>query len=687
MSTKHRSEPLDEFLWLEDIHGERALAWVTEQNTRTSKMLETPKFAETERQILEVLDSDDRIPMVSKFGPYFYNFWRDAEHPRGLWRRTTLESYRTSEPEWEILFDVDELGRKEEATWVWADARLLHPDYTRALVRLSPEGGDAIVVREFDLDAKAFVEDGFVLPVAKTESTWIDSETIFVATDFGPGTMTTSGYPRQAKRWSRGTPLDEADLVLEIHVDHTIVEVEHDHTVGFERDIARDVVDFFHTKSYLVDGETLTHIDVPADANLDLHREWLLIRPRSDWTPQSITFPAGSLLAVKFDDYLAGSRDLFTLFAPDEHTALSGWSWTRHYLLLTLLHDVSSRVDVLSPGDQGWLRVPLISAPELHSVSASGVDKDENDDFWLVTTGYLTPTTLQLGTAGTDTIENLKSSPSFFDASKYAVEQHFVTSKDGTRIPYFQIGPRGLELHGQDPTLLNGYGGFEVARTPEYNGHIGRAWLERGGVYVVANIRGGGEYGPAWHTAALKAKRHRAYEDFAAVAEDLIDRGVTCPQHLGCLGGSNGGLLVGNMLTHYPHLFGAIACLVPLLDMRRYTKLSAGASWIAEYGDPDDPEEWAFIQTFSPYHNLKTGVTYPPVLFYTATSDDRVGPVQARKMAARMQRMGFPDVWFYENREGGHGGAADNKQLAHLHAAAYEFLWDRLNDEVVEVDK
>jgi prolyl oligopeptidase len=683
VTTQQTRDPAitDEFIWLEDIYGEKPLAWVAEQNERTSQMLATPTFERTEQRILEVLDSDDRIPMVEKHGAYYYNFWRDAEHPRGLWRRTTLESYRQSEPDWDVLLDLDDLCRRENASWVWADAELLYPDFTRALLKLSPEGGDTAVVREFDLETKDFVADGFVLTAAKSLVAWIDHDTIFVATEFGPGSMTTSSYPRRLKRWNRGAPLEAAKFVYEVPIDHMGVYAHHDHTEGFERDFVIDRSDFFHSKTYLLDGDERVHLDVPDDADLDAHREWLLVRPRSDWTLGSITYLAGSLLAARLNDYLGGSRELVALFTPDEHTALTGWSWTRHHLLISLLQDVSSKVEVLTPGEKTWERTPLAAAPSLHEVTVSAVDVDENDDYWLLVSGFLTPTTLQLGTIGQKSIDTLKSAPSFFDESKCVVEQHFVNSKDGTRVPYFQVGPRNLKLDGSHPTVLYGYGGFEISRTPSYSGVIGRSWLARGGVYVVANIRGGGEYGPAWHTAALKENRPHAYEDFAAVASDLISRGVTSPAHLGCEGGSNGGLLVGNMLTHYPELFGAIACNVPLLDMQRYTKLSAGYSWIAEFGDPDDPDEWEFIQTFSPYHNLKAGISYPPVLFYTATSDDRVGPVQARKMAAKMQEMGIPDVWFYENREGGHGAAADNKQTAHLEAANYEFLWERLNNQ------
>lgn len=673
-----RTKTVDENLWLEDIYGEAPLAWVAEQNAKTEAMLHTPEFAEINTRILEVLDSTDRIPYVAKHGVYYYNLWKDAEHPRGLWRRTTLEQYRLAEPAWDVLLDVDELGRVEGTEWVFAGAQFLHPDYTRALLRLSPDGGDAVTVREFDLEARGFVEGGFVLATAKTSTSWIDRDTIFVATDFGPGTMTTSSYPRQVRRLKRGQAPADADIVFEIPEDHMITSAVHDHTEGFERDIVVDTISFFTRQTYVLRGGNPVAIDVPPTASVDLHREWLLIRPRSDWQVGDATYPAGVLLAANLDAFLAGERTFDVLFTPDSQTSLSGWSWTRHHLLLSLLKDVASQVDVLTPGERGWTRSQLAAAPPLHMTSVSGVDEDENDDYWLTVTGFLTPDTLKLGTIGKDEAETLKSAPSFFDASNFAVEQHFATSRDGTRVPYFQVASKDLQLDGNNPTLLYGYGGFEIARTPAYSGAIGRGWLERGGVYVVANIRGGGEYGPIWHTSAQRENRHRAYQDFAAVAGDLIARGVTSPAHLGCEGGSNGGLLVGNMLTHYPQLFGAICCEVPLLDMQRYTKLSAGYSWIAEYGDPDVPEDWAFIQTFSPYHNLREGVTYPPTLFYTATSDDRVGPVQARKMAARMLDRGIPDIWFYENREGGHGGGADNKQLAHMRASAYVFLWDRL---------
>lgn len=664
----------DENLWLEDIHADQPLAWVDEQNRRTLQGFDVKALERTRRRILDVLDATDRIPMVTKAGPFLYNFWQDADHPRGLWRRTTLDSYRTPAPDWDVLLDVDALGREEGTEWVFAGVAMCFPDYRRALLRLSPDGGDAVTIREFDLETRDFVTGGFEVPTAKTHVSWIDTDTVLVATDFGSDTLTTSGYPRQVRRWRRGQPIEAAEIVHEVPIDHVRAAAWHDHTVGFERDIVVDAIDFFHARHYLLRNDALVAIDVPDDANIGFHREWLVIRPRSDWTLDGETHPAGSLLAANTDDFLAGQRRVTPLFTPDAHTSLVSYGDTQNHLLLTTLRDVVSRVEVLSPEGDGWSRRELALPEPNQRLSAWAVDADENDDFWLTVTGYLTPPTLKLGTVGSDALETVKSSPSYFDASKLVVGQHFATSADGTRVPYFQVSRDDLDLDGRNPTLLRGYGGFEVPQLPAYDGAMGRAWLEEGGVLVVANIRGGGEYGPTWHRAALRENRHRAYEDFAAVAQDLIARGVTSPEHLGCMGGSNGGLLVGNMLTHYPELFGAIVCTVPLLDMKRYTKLSAGTSWIAEYGDPDKAEDWAFIQTFSPYHNLRDEVDYPPVLLYTATSDDRVGPVQARKMAARMQSRGIPGVLFYENREGGHAGSADNAQRAHMLAMAVEFL-------------
>jgi prolyl oligopeptidase len=669
----------DPYLWLEATHGARAMDWVKKQNAITEKAFaSSPEFTRTFDQVLEVLDSDARIPYVSRMGDYLYNFWKDKAHPRGVWRRTTLAEYRKAEPKWETVLDIDALNKAEGKRWVFKGSDCLKPAYDRCLLSLSPDGGDAVEVREFDIPSKSFVKGGFRLPVAKTQVGWIDQDHIYVGTDFGPGSMTRSSYPRIAKEWTRGTPLSAAATVYEGKPDDLAVSAYHDRTPGFERDFVQVATDFFHSKTFLRKGGKLVQLDVPSDASADAHREWLLVTLRSPWTVGSTTYPNGALIAMKFDDFMAGKRTFTVLFKPDPHTALSNYAWTRHHLILDELHDVQSKLEVLTPQAGEWKREAMPGAPAMSTVAVVDTDPDHGDEYWLTATGFLTPPTLERGVLGQEKAETIKHEPAFFDASKFTVSQHFATSQDGTRVPYFEIAPKGIRLDGSHPTLLYGYGGFEVSLEPYYSGSIGRAWLERGGVYVIANIRGGGEYGPAWHQAALQANRPKAYQDFAAVAEDLVKRGVTSAKHLGAEGGSNGGLLMGNMLTQYPQLFGAIACEVPLLDMKRYTHLSAGASWIAEYGNPDDPKQWAFIKTFSPYQNVKRGEAYPPVLFYTTTSDDRVGPAQARKMAAKMEGMGIPNVWFYENLEGGHGAGADNRQSAHMHAMVYDFLWNKL---------
>lgn len=689
-------QPHDEHLWLEDITGEAPLEWVARQNARTLSALEGPGLRRLEQDVLEVLDSTDRIPMVAKHGPRYYNFWRDAEHPRGLFRRTTWESWVSEQPVWEVLLDVDALAAEDGVDWVWGGARLLRPQYTggehrRALLSLSPDGGDAQRVREFDLVDKAFVPGGFDVPTAKSSVTWLDADTVHVGTDFGPGSLTTSSYPRTVRVLRRGQELASAEQVFEVPEDHVQAVYVRDHTPGFVRDVAVDVVDFFASRTFLARDGGLVHVDVPDTVTVDLHRQWLLLRPQEDLELDGAAHPAGSLLAADLEAFLAGDRSVAPVFVPDARTSLQSWSWTADRLLLNVLQDVSSVVRVAEPGP--WSTTELPGAPALHSLDAHAVDDEDPDagnDYWLVATGFRTPTTVSRGAVSAMEHPGVparvaKTAPVFFDTAGLSVEQHFAVSTDGTRVPYFQVGPADLVLDGANPTLLSGYGGFEVSRTPAYSGALGRSWLTRSddagrsGVYVLANIRGGGEYGPAWHRAALREKRHRAYEDFAAVAADLQARGVCTREKLACSGGSNGGLLVGNMFTRYPELFGAVSCGVPLLDMRRYTRLSAGYSWIAEYGDPDDPAQWEFLRTFSPYHLLRADRDYPPVLFWTATSDDRVGPVQARKTAARLQDLGHEDVWFYEATEGGHAGAGDNRQAARLHALSHEFLWQSLH--------
>jgi prolyl oligopeptidase len=670
----------DANLWLEDIDGAKPLDWVKARNADTvKKYADGTDFQGLQARLLEVLDSEAKIPFVNKIGDHYYNFWRDKAHPKGLWRRTTLAEYRKDKPVWETVVDLDALAKEEKENWVWHGVQCLKPDNRLCLLSLSRGGADADVVREFDLAGKRFVEGGFTLPEAKTQVAWMDQDHLYVATDFGPGSMTTSSYPRIVKEWKRGTPLAAAKTVYEGKPTDMSISAFRDRTPGFERDFVQRALAFYDSETYLRDKDgKLTKIDVPNDAITDVEREWLMIEPRSAWTVNGKTYPSGSLLATKFDDFMAGKRDITVLFEPDDETSLSGYSWTRHKLIVNAMDNVVSKLEVLTPTSDGpWQRESLGGAPALSTIEAAGVDADDSDDYFLTVSGFLQPTTLYYGTLGKNDQQTLKHSPAFFDASRYQVSQHFVRSKDGTRVPYFEIAPKGVKANGNNPTLVYGYGGFEISLQPNYSAGVGRAWLEKGGVYVIANIRGGGEYGPRWHQAALKANRPRAYEDFAAVSQDLIDRKITSPRHMGMMGGSNGGLLAGNMLTQYPQLYGAVVSQVALLDMKRYTHLSAGASWMAEYGDPDKPAEWAWIKTFSPYQNVRENATYPPVLFTTSTRDDRVGPVHARKMAARMQAMGY-DASFYENIEGGHGAAADNKQAAFMSALSYTYLWDHL---------
>jgi prolyl oligopeptidase len=658
----------DAYLWLEALDEPGAARWVTDRNSETLAALGGDGFSRTRDAIREVYDSRDRIPFPGWRGDgFYYNFWKDVDHPRGVWRRTTAEQYRRDEPDWDVLLDVGALNEAEGENWTWSDVTVLRPGYRRCLISLSRGGADAVVVREFDLDRREFVTGGFTLPEAKTWISWIDEDSIWVSTDFGPGSMTSSGYPRLVKRWRRGTPLAEAETVFEGDTDDVLVHAVHDPAEGYELDLVIRRRDFHHTERYLCapSGE-LTRIDVPDDAAVESHRNWLLVLLRSPWTVGGVTHPAGALLAGEFD-----RREFTVLFRPDEHTSLTSWAWTRNHLLLVTMSDVKTRIEVLTPDAPAWRRQLLAGAGEFDQTRIVDTDPDNDDAYLTCSEGFLRPATLSYGTVG-GTTEVLKRQPAFFDTDGMTVRQFFATSADGTRVPYFVVGG-----DNDGPTLLTGYGGFDVPMTPGYSGVAGRGWLARGGTHVLANIRGGGEYGPAWHRAALRENRPRAYEDFAAVATDLVTRGITKPGRLGIRGGSNGGLLMGVMLTRYPELFGAVVANVPLLDMRRYTKLLAGKSWIAEYGDPDVAADWEFLRRYSPYQNVAPGRPYPPVLFLTSTRDDRVHPGHARKMAALMLEYGY-DVTYYENVEGGHAGSADNSQAATVDALVLEFLWRRL---------
>jgi prolyl oligopeptidase len=669
----------DSYLWLEDVTGEKALEFVKAQNAVSVKELQArPEFEPIRATTLSILNDKRNIPGVNKLGDHLYNFWRDEKNPRGLWRRTTLAEYRKAEPVWETVLDLDALAKAENENWVWAGSTCLTPPQYpfKCMLMFSRGGADAKVVREFDPVTKSFVKDGFNLPEAKSEVTWRTPDELYVGTDFGPGSLTDSGYPRVVKRWKRGTPLASAVTVFEGQQTDVAAGAWVDHTKGFFREGFSRSPDFFTNETFLMHAGKAVKIEVPADANPSPFREWLTVTLRTDWTVGGKTYKSGALLVTKLDAFLAGKRDFEVLFEPGPRTSLQSVSTTLTALVLNISDQVISRIVEVKPGASGWVRREM-KLPGKGTAQAYAVDSDGSDDLWLRYVDFLTPDALYLTALGQDPIKPIKQRPGYWDASKFSVQQLEAVSPDGTKIPYFIVARKDIRLDGNNPTLLYGYGGFEVSMEPYYSGSLGTSWLERGGVFLLANIRGGGEFGPAWHQAALKGKRQNAYDDFAAVAKDAIERKITSPRHLGIEGGSNGGLLVATVLVQHPELFKAVVCQVPLTDMRRYNKLLAGASWMAEYGNPDIPEEWAWLSKYSPFQNVKAGVKYPRVLFDTSTRDDRVHPGHARKMFAKMQAQGH-DVLYFENVEGGHGGAADNDQRAKLLALEYTFLLNEL---------
>jgi prolyl oligopeptidase len=665
----------DPYLWLEEIEGDRALAWVEARNAGDTATLEAvPEFAEIHPKLVEIYNSSDRIPYGAFRGPWIYNYWRDADHVRGIWRRTFLDEYLSESPSWETVLDLDALAEAENENWVWKGASCLAPEYRRCIVALSRGGADAAVRREFDTVTKSFVEDGFQLPEAKAQMDWKDADTIWVGTDFGDGSLTTSGYPRLVKLWTRGTPLEDAKTVFEGSVDDVASVGTSLHTPDGRYDVIQRTPEFFRGTTYLVLDGRKVKIDVPEDAEIaGVLADRMLVTLRSDWPIGDAVYAQGALLAIDVDDFLAGERDFDVLFEPEERVSLGGVATTRNTLLMSTLDNVRGRLYRLTPNDEGWQHEEI----ELPGIGTVGIGStnDFDDRFFFTYTDFLTPSSLYFVHENGQP-QQIKSSPSWFDPEGMTVDQYEATSADGTRIPYFVVMPKGFEATGANPTLLYGYGGFERSMLPSYLGSKGPAWVSRGGVYVLANIRGGGEFGPKWHQAAVRENHQRNFDDFIAVAEDLIARKITSPEHLGIMGGSQGGLLVGGSFVQRPDLFNAVVCAVPLLDMKRYNKLLAGASWMAEYGNPDT-DDWEYIKTWSPYHNLDPETDYPEVFFFTSTRDDRVHPGHARKMVAKMTDMGHT-VYYYENTEGGHAAGANLNQQAYMWALSYGYLWKML---------
>ena len=666
----------DPFQWLEDVEGARSMAWVNAHNQSTLAELEThPAYRSIYDRAMQILNSRDRIAFPQISGQWIYNFWQDPQKPRGVWRRTRWESYLSADPQWETVLDVDSLATAESVPWSWSGATCLEPEERLCLVELSRGGADATQVREFDTTAKRFVAGGFTLPEGKQSLAWRDANTLLVGRDFGEGTMTTSGYARSVRLWRRGTPLASATTLIEVPATDMGVFAGSITTADRTLDVVYHRPSFFEGTVHVLQGDRLVKLDLPLDADPYVVRDQLAVYLRSPWQVGGQTFAAGTLVAMALDRFMAGERGFQLVVQPGERSTIQGVSATRDYLLVSMLNNVRGELRRFALRDGHWTG-ETVPAPEIGSVDVAETSPDDNRYFFTFT-GFTQPTTLYL--AGDGGVREVRRLPEMFNATGLVVEQFEATSKDGTRIPYFVVHRRDMPLNGENPTLLYGYGGFELAQTPGYSAITGSAWLERGGVYVLANIRGGGEFGPAWHRAGLKENRQRVFDDFIAVAEALIARRITSPRRLGIMGGSNGGLLVGVALTQRPELFNAVVVQVPLLDMRRYSHLLAGASWMAEYGNPDLPEEWAYISRYSPYQNVRPNQPYPRALFYTTTRDDRVHPGHARKMAARMESMGYP-VYYFENTEGGHGSGVTSEQRARGYAITYTYLLKRLAD-------
>jgi prolyl oligopeptidase len=668
----------DKYLWLEEVDGQKALEFVEGENKATMEELSNEKdYQSIYEKSLEIYNSTERIAYPTMQGNYVYNFWKDKDHVRGIWRRCLKESYTSGNPVWETLLDIDELSKKDDIKWVYKGSNGLYPDYNLFLVELSTGGGDAVVTKEFDANKKQFIENGFLIEESKGSARYVDENTLIVSTDFGEGTMTDSGYPKQVKLWKRGASLKDAQLIYEgetadafMSAGYVLRDGDQVYTL-----VSRSLTTFSSQKMVWMNNN-IVKLDIPEDASLSgiLHNQ-LIIQLKSDWTVNTKTYKTGTLLSLNFTELLKGNKEIQIIIEPDEFSSISAISTTKNKLLIGLLTDVISQLHIYSFSNGKW-DSQKVNAPDFGTISIVGTD-DLSDQYYFNFMNFITPSTLYIADASNNTFKAYKSLPAFFDASKYEVKQYKAKSKDGTMIPYFMVAAKDIKMDGTNPTLVYAYGGFEVSSKPFYAATFGVSWLDKGGVFVLANIRGGGEYGPKWHQDGIKEKRQNVFDDLYAVSEDLIAKKVSSPKHLGVMGGSNGGLLVGVAFTQRPELYNAGACLVPLLDMQRYNKLLAGASWMGEFGNPDVPEEWAYIKKYSPYHNLKKGIDYPEVFFYTSTRDDRVHPGHARKMVAKMNDMGYK-TYYYENTEGGHAGSSTNEQSAKMYAMMFSYLLMKL---------
>ncbi|HEX7711205.1 MAG TPA: prolyl oligopeptidase family serine peptidase [Sphingomonadaceae bacterium] len=675
----------DPYIWLEQKDSPRAMAWVARHNRHAIEVLEgDPRYQGFHDEALKISTAQDRIPMPGFRNGGIFNFWQDETHLRGIWRRTTLTDYQTDNPHWQTVLDVDALGKAEGKSWVWEGANCLMPDERLCMIGLSDGGEDATEAREFDLSTNSFVKGGFFLPKSQQSYDWEDADHLLVSTNWTGNDLTESGYPYIVKRVTRGQPLSQAKELFRGEKGDvgSFPQVLRDGN-GDVLTLIQRGVDFFHTRYYVLTGDAVRQLAIPEKANVAaLIAGKAVVSLDQDWTVGNKTFGAGSVVALDLAALKDDPEHLVPelVWQPGPRDALESIGTTRNRLLLTTLDNVRGRIFAFAPrAGGGWDR-QQIELPDNMTLEVAAAD-DFSDRMFLTAEGFLTPSTLYLADAVSAAApQAVKHLPAKFDASRDVVEQHEATSSDGTKIPYFVVRPKDAPMDGSTPTLMTAYGGFQVSETPYYSATTGKLWLERGGAYVLANIRGGGEFGPKWHEAGLGVKRQIIYDDFAAVAKDIENNGLTSPRRLGIYGGSNGGLLMGVEMVQHPELYNAIAIQIPLLDMIRIADIARGASWQGEYGNvAADPAVRAFWEKTSPYQNLKPDGRYPEPYIFTTTKDDRVGPQHARKFAARLEQYHFP-YFYFENTEGGHGAGADAKQAAVMTGQMMVYFTRKLMD-------
>lgn len=671
----------DSFLWLEEIEGSKSLDFVKNENQKTFSAIKSdPHYKQLEIDIRKIALADDRMPWAYQLGSSLFNFWQDKKNVRGVWRKTSYKSYVSKNPVWENVLDLDQLSMIENENWVWKGSHCLPPEYERCLLSLSRGGKDAKVIREFDLTTKTFVKNGFYIPEAKNNARWIDLDTIYLGSDFGPNSLTDSGYPRIVKVLKRGQRLDEAKEVFQGEKKDLSTKAYVEFTPQKNYHFLMRNLSFYESQIWYANKKPIL-IPMPKDAIFQgVHQDYIIYILRSDLQVKNKTYKSGSIVALpikKMSESLDSLNFLELIFTPSDKRFVSTLSTTRNHILLDVIDNIKGKIaTVTKTSSQQWeIKDIPIGQNGVASIASSN---NETDIFLADYTDFLTPPSLFLGDANRQSkMKLLKKAPSRFNEKELISEQYFTKSKDGTIIPYFIVHKKSWKKDGSNPTLLVGYGGFEVSLQPYYLNTIGKVWAERGGVYVVANTRGGGEFGSNWHKSVIKENRQKVFEDFIAVAEDLIKQKITSPAHLGIQGGSNGGLLVASTFIQRPDLFNAVVCEVPLLDMLRYQKLLAGASWMDEYGDPEDPKMRKVIEKYSPYQNILAQKSYPEVFFLTSTKDDRVHPGHARKMVAKMRSMNHP-LFYFENTEGGHGGAANIEQRILWNSLEFTYLWRKL---------